>query len=65
VLREQQYARAVRLSVGKKRFWWLALRVRVACIVRRLLGLIVALWRGAVSRLDYARPYRPSPNMAT
>jgi hypothetical protein len=65
VLREQQYARAVRLSLGKKRFWWLALRVRVACMVRLLWQVVAALWRAAVSRLDYARPYRPSANLAT
>lgn len=65
VLREQQYARAVRLSLGKKRFWWLALRVRVACMVRLLWQVVAALWRAVVSRLDYARPYRPSANLAT
>lgn len=65
VLREQQYARAVRLSVGKKRFWWLALRVRLACMVRLLVRVVGALWQAAVMRLDYARPYRASANMAT
>lgn len=65
VLRKQQYARAVRLSVGKKRFWWLALRVRLAWMVRLVAGLFVALWQAAVSRMDYARPYRPAGNMAT
>lgn len=65
VLREKQYARAVRLSIGKRRFWWLALRVRLAVMVRVLFGLFAFLWQSAVAKLDYARPYRPSANMAT
>jgi hypothetical protein len=58
VLREQQYARAVRLSIGKRRFWWLALRVRVACMLRGALALLAALWHAAISRLDFAQAYR-------
>mgnify|MGYP001807126639 CR=1 FL=1 len=65
VLREQQYSRAVRLSIGKRRFWLLALRVRLVLLLRWVVGLFTSLWRAAVSRLDYARPYRPSAKMAT
>lgn len=65
VLREEQYSRAVRLSIGKRRFWWLALRVRLVLMLRWVLGLFGWLWQAGVSRLDYARPYRPSANMAT
>lgn len=61
VLRERQYARAVRLSVGKKRFWWLALRIRVAWTLRILFASVASLLRELVKRLDYARPYRSSP----
>jgi hypothetical protein len=62
VLREQQYARAVRLSIGKRRFWLLALRVRLACMFRALLGLVAAVVQAAVGKLDYAGPYRAAGN---
>ncbi|KAF8059985.1 SQD2 [Scenedesmus sp. PABB004] len=61
VLREKQYARAVRLSVGKRRFWVLALRIGLARLGRALLGLVAAAWQAVVAALDYARPFRPSP----
>jgi sulfoquinovosyltransferase len=54
VLRERQYARAVRLSIGKRRFWLLALRVSITRLFRALIGVVAAL----VNRLDYARAYR-------
>jgi hypothetical protein len=58
VLREQQYARAVRIAHSKRRFWWLALRVRTARAVRSALGLLAAVWAAVISRLDYAAAYR-------
>jgi sulfoquinovosyltransferase len=58
-IREQQYARAIRLARGKRRFWWLALRVRAARLLRALGGLVVASFLAVVAALDYARPYRP------
>jgi sulfoquinovosyltransferase len=60
-IREQQYARAIRLSAGKKRFWWLALRVRTARTLRALAGMLGAWVAAVVSVLDYARAYRPPP----
>eukprot|EP00879_Flechtneria_rotunda_P023746 GHRR01025139.1.p1 GENE.GHRR01025139.1~~GHRR01025139.1.p1 ORF type:complete len:359 (+),score=96.89 GHRR01025139.1:158-1234(+) len=61
VLRQKQYARAVRLSIGKRRFWLLMLRVGITRMFRAFLGLIVALWSQLVRRMDYARDFRP-PN---
>lgn len=60
-IREHQYAKAIRMSRGKRRFWWLALRVRTVRLFRALIGLVVAAWRALVGALDYARPYRPQP----
>jgi hypothetical protein len=59
-LRQSQYARAVRLSRNKRRFGWLALRVGVAQLFRRLVGWVAALITTLVRALDYARPYRPA-----
>jgi hypothetical protein len=59
-VREAQYARAVRLSRNKRRFGWLALRVGVAQLFRRLVGWVAALLTALVRALDYARPYRPA-----
>ncbi|KAI8474795.1 MAG: UDP-Glycosyltransferase/glycogen phosphorylase [Monoraphidium minutum] len=53
-IRELQYARAIRLARGKRRFWWLMLRVGAARAVRAAAGVLAA----AVGKLDYARPYR-------
>eukprot|EP00775_Hariotina_reticulata_P006991 gene6991-7205_t len=60
VLREQQYARAVKLSIGKRRFWLLALRVRLARLFRAVTGLLAACWQLLIRRMDYARDYRSS-----
>jgi sulfoquinovosyltransferase len=57
-IREQQYARAIRLSRGKRRFLWLALRVRFARWTRALRAWFAAVAAAAVAWLDYARPYR-------
>ncbi|WIA33616.1 hypothetical protein OEZ86_006739 [Tetradesmus obliquus] len=65
VLRERQYARAVRLSIGKRRFWLLALRIGVTRLGRALLGVVVALWQQLVSKMDYARPYRTTAASAS
>lgn len=64
VLRQKQYARAVRLSMGKRRFWLLALRVRLARTLRGLLAFVVALWQALISKLDYAQPYRAAHSAA-
>jgi hypothetical protein len=64
-IRELQYARAVRLSHSKRRFGWLALRVGVAQLFRRLIALILGLWAALVSALDYARDYRVKGPIAT
>jgi sulfoquinovosyltransferase len=64
VLRERQYARAVRLSIGKRRFWLLALRIGVTRLARALLGVVAAMWKQIVSKLDYARPYRKTAGSA-
>lgn len=58
VLREQQYARAVKLSIGKRRFWLLAMRIGVTRLFRALLGFIAAAWSQLVRSMDYARAYR-------
>jgi sulfoquinovosyltransferase len=63
-IREQQYAHAIRLARGKRRFWWLALRVRVARLTRALGGALAAWVAAVVSVLDYARAYRPPPAVA-
>jgi glycosyltransferase involved in cell wall biosynthesis len=60
VLREQQYARAVKLSIGKRRFWLLALRVRLARLFRAVTGLLAACWQLLIRRMDYARDFRSS-----
>ncbi|KAF6255492.1 sulfolipid synthase [Scenedesmus sp. NREL 46B-D3] len=65
VLRERQYARAVRLSIGKRRFWLLALRIGVTRLLRVLLGALLALWRQLISKMDYARPYRTPAGSAS
>lgn len=57
VLREQQYARAVRLSIGKRRFWLLALRIGITRLFRALVGVVAGLFH----RMDYARSYRGAP----
>lgn len=53
-LRERQYARAVRLSIGKRRFWLLALRIGATRLFRALVGVVAAV----LHRMDYARAYR-------
>lgn len=63
-IREQQYAHAIRLARGKRRFWWLALRVGTVRLWRAMLGAIAGLLAAVVSTLDYARSYRPPPAVA-
>eukprot|EP00882_Tetradesmus_deserticola_P007532 GHRQ01007932.1.p1 GENE.GHRQ01007932.1~~GHRQ01007932.1.p1 ORF type:complete len:334 (+),score=163.81 GHRQ01007932.1:1218-2219(+) len=65
VLRERQYARAVRLSIGKRRFWLLMLRIGVTRLVRALLGVLAALWQQLIRKMDYARPYRTTVSAAS
>lgn len=57
-IRTQQYARAIRLARGKKRFRWLALRVGLVRLWRALGGSVVAALAAVVATLDYARAYR-------
>ncbi len=63
-IREQQYARAIRLSRGKRRFWWLALRVGAARHMRSMRGGVLAALVAVISVLDYARAYRTPPPIA-
>jgi len=63
-IREQQYVKAIRLSRGKRRFWWLALRVRGARLLRALGGGLLASLAAVITVLDYARAYRPQPPIA-
>lgn len=64
MLREQQYARAIKMSRGKRRFWWLALRVGIGRLLRALAGTLVASFAAIITLLDYARAYRPQPPIA-
>ncbi|GBF97348.1 UDP-Glycosyltransferase glycogen phosphorylase [Raphidocelis subcapitata] len=63
-IREQQYVRAIRLARGKRRFWWLALRVGSVRLWRAMVGSLAGFVASLVSALDYARPYRPPPAVA-
>lgn len=57
-LRDKQYRRAVRVSNGRRRFWWLLLRNWLARGAQAMwaasFGLVLAMWR----KLDYARDLR-------
>lgn len=61
-LREKQYRRAVRVALGRRRFWWLFLRLWVARLVGSIGGAVGRLFNS----LDYARDMRgtPSPGLA-
>jgi len=57
-LRERQYTRAIRVNRNKHRFGFLALRMGIASLWRRLVGTLVAVFAWLFRRLDYAHSYR-------
>lgn len=64
-IREQQYARAIRMSKGRRRFWWLAVRIGVTRLFKLFAGALLGLWYAFVCALDYARDLRPkSPTLS-
>lgn len=63
-IREKQYARAIALARGKRRFRWLALRVGLMRLLRAFGGSVAGALAAVVAALDYARAYRgaaPAP----
>lgn len=61
VLREQQYSRAIKVSNGKRRFRFMAIRVGVGRLLRRMWMAIVGVFTALLDRLDLTRGSRPSP----
>lgn len=52
VLREQQYSRAIRVSDGKQRFRFMAIRVGIGRIWRMLMSAVVGVFAALFNKLD-------------
>lgn len=57
-IREQQYSRAIKLAIYKRRFWWLWVRMGLLHKLRVLWLFITGAFKRTVKALDYARDFR-------
>jgi len=64
MLRDKQYRRAVRVSNGRRRFWWLLLRGWVVRMMAALWAATFGLVAAAFHKLDYARDLRGGSSVA-